>query len=359
MSRRKLWQVSSLCILGLSLIVACVYAIYHWMHLGDNSAIPVLVSRVAFARSANIRSFVGPYCSETNFAPNNFQNMSPFSIVFVCDDHLHAFVAEIVPNITVDYILITMGSDRNQPYVNAVEGNPHMKGWFMENLVQKESYLQSIPHGGIPLGLDYHTAEKGISFAFGNGISIVSFFFDWQSWLRLYQSSISQELEFHAIVKQQQHSPNCNQLPLVYSDWQFNAKYSKGRRLHALEALKDNQNIHWAPYRTSRPTGWQQRCEYIFELSPPGNGADCHRTWEALALGKIVIVPKSELDSLYAELNLPVVVVDADYQMITKENLAKWQKEMHPLRLQMNSGWPIELSTPIVLQKIRELVGNG
>jgi hypothetical protein len=44
-----------------------------------------------------------------------------------------------------------------------------------------------------------------------------------------------------------------------------------------------------------------------YVLSPPGNGMDCHRTWEAALLGAIPIVESSLLDPLYK--GLPVVVV--------------------------------------------------
>jgi len=48
--------------------------------------------------------------------------------------------------------------------------------------------------------------------------------------------------------------------------------------------------------------------ESVFVPSPPGNGADCHRTWEALLLGCYPIVKSSALNPLYRE--LPVVVVE-------------------------------------------------
>ena len=45
-----------------------------------------------------------------------------------------------------------------------------------------------------------------------------------------------------------------------------------------------------------------------FVVSPPGNGADCHRTWEAILMGAIPIVwYNPALSSLYA--NLPVLIV--------------------------------------------------
>jgi hypothetical protein len=45
-----------------------------------------------------------------------------------------------------------------------------------------------------------------------------------------------------------------------------------------------------------------------FVLSPPGNGADCHRTWEALYMGAVPIVLKKFWP--FQEINLPVLVVE-------------------------------------------------
>lgn len=47
--------------------------------------------------------------------------------------------------------------------------------------------------------------------------------------------------------------------------------------------------------------------QYAFVLSPPGNGFDCFRTWEALMLGCIVIMKHSPIDSLFED--LPVILV--------------------------------------------------
>ncbi len=66
---------------------------------------------------------------------------------------------------------------------------------------------------------------------------------------------------------------------------------------------------------------WKKKGGYAFSISPHGNGLDCHRTWEDLALGCIVIVKTSPLDPLYE--GLPVVIVD-DWNEITKENLYSW-----------------------------------
>jgi hypothetical protein len=50
-------------------------------------------------------------------------------------------------------------------------------------------------------------------------------------------------------------------------------------------------------------------------------GLDCHRTWEALALGHIVLVPSSSLNSLYDGL---AAVPLKNWNEITAENLQTW-----------------------------------
>src|SRR5947209_4011623 len=71
---------------------------------------------------------------------------------------------------------------------------------------------------------------------------------------------------------------------------------------------------------------WRQRGEYAFVLSPHGTGLDCHRTWEALAVGHIVLVPTSSLDALYE--GLPVVALNR-WNEITTENLQRWFLQFH------------------------------
>lgn len=46
-----------------------------------------------------------------------------------------------------------------------------------------------------------------------------------------------------------------------------------------------------------------------FVISPPGNGLDCHRTWEAIYLGCVPVVLRSSLSEEFTT-NLPILVVD-------------------------------------------------
>lgn len=62
----------------------------------------------------------------------------------------------------------------------------------------------------------------------------------------------------------------------------------------------------------------------VFVISPPGNGLDCHRTWEALYLKCYPIVLSTTLDPLYE--GLPVVVVNS-WEEVTEEFLQKKKEE--------------------------------
>jgi hypothetical protein len=47
----------------------------------------------------------------------------------------------------------------------------------------------------------------------------------------------------------------------------------------------------------------------LFVMSPPGNGIDCHRTWEAIYFGAIPVIKREKLaESIYND--LPIYVVD-------------------------------------------------
>lgn len=50
---------------------------------------------------------------------------------------------------------------------------------------------------------------------------------------------------------------------------------------------------------------------HLFMISPPGNGVDCHRTWEAIYLGVVPIVKSSiAMRYFYYGTNLPMINVD-------------------------------------------------
>jgi|TARA_Y100000992_G_scaffold174078_1_gene117369 hypothetical protein len=69
--------------------------------------------------------------------------------------------------------------------------------------------------------------------------------------------------------------------------------------------------------------------KYPFILSTHGHGLDCHRTWEILFLGGIVITKTSSLDKMYE--GLPVVIVNDWKEIGNIENVKEWYKKYSPL----------------------------
>ena len=152
--------------------------------------------------------------------------------------------------------------------------------WFAQNCDTTHPKLTQIP-----IGIDYHTfASK--------------------------QTPVEQEAELERIKAAAK--PTWERKPMAYSNFLQTSKANEAKFYYDREdAIKSIQPsaIYHEPARVDRPTTWSHQSEYAFVASPLGNGLDCHRTWEALALGCIPVVKKSPLDPLYTD--LPVLIVNS------------------------------------------------
>ena len=85
-----------------------------------------------------------------------------------------------------------------------------------------------------------------------------------------------------------------------------------------------DQHFQNEPWVTVRKHGTSfkdfiENCHnHPFVISPPGNGIDCHRTWEALYMGAIPIVKRSLVTEAFVD--LPILIVE-DWTTITEEIL--------------------------------------
>ena len=106
-----------------------------------------------------------------------------------------------------------------------------------------------------------------------------------------------------------------------------------GGRSHKEEEAEEEEEEEGLPIVFTESRGgtkecWQSHADFLFEISPQGNGLDCYRTWEALLLQTIPIVRSSTLDPLYD--GLPVAIVDS-WEDVTVERLAICRRELLPL----------------------------
>ncbi|CAF3730979.1 unnamed protein product, partial [Rotaria socialis] len=90
------------------------------------------------------------------------------------------------------------------------------------------------------------------------------------------------------------------------------------QRSRALSHFRNFTRNHLAKLRTPFYQYLDDLGNSRFVLSPPGNGLDCHRTWEALLMGAIPIVLSSTLNSLFS--GTPTIIVST-WEQVTVASL--------------------------------------
>jgi hypothetical protein len=229
-------------------------------------------------------------------------------LVWVRSTALPEFCAQILPRIRARFALLSGDEDWSIPthFARAHEiiANKYVACWFTQNLDGAEAVEKLFP---LPIGIDFHTISNR------------------RKWGHPRATPQEQEAELQRLRVAMPAS--ADRLPRVHADFHFNRHEgaTHGETRAAVEALlRSNPSVYFAPKKLPRLELWREKTRYAFVVSPRGGGLDCHRTWESLALGNIVIVKRSPLDALYR--GLPVVIVDR-WEEITQSNLQRWQAQ--------------------------------
>jgi len=252
------------------------------------------------------------FLSDMDYLPiDDYKDISQNSCVYVCPQALPNFVNYILPTIKVQFTLLTNNSDATLPDDYPTESNiilesPFLKHWFSQNFILEHPKVTRIP-----IGLDYHSLIPGPP-KFSWLASVPQ-----QHYLGIKKSKIDQEkdlVNYMSISK-----PFWERQIKAYANFQFlmNKGYAKVDRVDAFNTIPKDV-VFYEPTQTVRNICWGNMIHYAFVISPHGNGLDCHRTWEALALGCIPVVKTSGIDSLFDE--LPVWIV-RDWNEVTLDNI--------------------------------------
>jgi hypothetical protein len=275
---------------------------------GYYSVVPTLAGALAS------RNHPGDLIADADFR----RDIEEGQLVWVRLSWLKSFVKQVLPRVKSRFVLVTGDSDSCVPSEVMSEAWSilecrYLVHWYTQN------YDGSMPGERIsplPIGIDFHVLSER------------------PMWGESVTSPAQQEEILESIHRRL--PPLALRAPEVYVDfaWQRGLGLRHYRRYHPLQGTSFRENrrriakimcrkrsafCQASPLR--RTEMWQERGRYAFVLSPHGMGLDCHRTWEALALGHIVLVPSSSLDSLYA--NLPVITLNS-WDEITAEHLEKW-----------------------------------
>jgi hypothetical protein len=279
------------------------------------------------------------FSSEPYFERAAYQDIQSGDIVWLPCRFVSAFSSEVLPQVQHPFVLVISDGD---------ESFPSECGIDIESFIDDEKiihiFAQNCDYSGkstkvshLPIGLDFHTiAYKGG----GN----------WGS----PATPKKQEEELKEIITKLQ--PTHLRRIGAFVDFQWNdttqANYKRflewgESRISIFERLLPTGLMDFS-HPMKRAELWRRKGAYAFSISPYGNGMDCHRTWEDLSLGCIVIVKTSPIDPLYQ--GLPVVIVK-DWSEITRDNMEKWLDQYGDAFT--NPEYRIKLTNAYWLQKIR------
>jgi hypothetical protein len=199
------------------------------------------------------------------------------AVIFCKTDYLF-MLFEILLHSPKKYILITHNSDFTIGKGNFDIRPKSIIKWYALNVGMKDAHLIPIPSG----------MERPLGGGYSSDATVLA-------------ERLKQPREFQN---------------LVYMN--HNANNNHGARDFITMHLKDQPWVTWRPHGQSFESFIANCYSHKFVVSPPGNGIDCHRTWEALYMGAIPIVKRSILTQSFSD--LPMLIVE-DWSVITEELL--------------------------------------
>jgi hypothetical protein len=230
-------------------------------------------------------------------------------VIWIQSSQLSRFVKFVLPRIKHRFTLVMSDGDQSFPssHVRVTDigkflEDPRLIAVFAQNVDGTASHRKI---KALPIGMDFHSMAKTAG-AFAE-----------PSYSALEQEAIMDDiLSTLAPTSERKKSALIDFHLTDRRDLSINGKESRSYVANQVSSCVEKLS-----YMLPRHTLWRMKGQYAFSISPHGNGLDCHRTWEDLVLGCIVIVKTSSLDPLYE--GLPVVIV-TDWSEVTTENLDKW-----------------------------------
>ena len=206
------------------------------------------------------------YFSDTIYYPGLEINPRPGDAIFVIIEELDCFIEQALPKINTPFKLVTHMGDYavDEKWATLVE-NPLLIRWYAQN-----NFIRSPKVVSIPIGLED-------AWRHNNGI------------VKDFNKLRSRDVE---------------KIPRIL--YGFNEETNRNARVKAKSILSLHPSADWI--RVSSRAYRKVLNRYMFVASPPGNGIDCHRTWEAMYLGCVPIVVGSCFYDGFPE--FPGLVID-------------------------------------------------
>jgi len=217
--------------------------------------------------------------------------------IYVCSDALSFFVSHILSHLSHRFTLVSGDSDLCVPLeaLTAAQtcrllNHPLLIRWFAQNTRFVHPKMEPLP-----IGLDYHTLATQTNSHWGPQM---------EPWV-----------QERMLMSIRDNAPPQRHVNKVLAHFSMSSDRFK-QRVDCLEQIHPLL-VDVCRDTMTRENVWKQMVRYWFVLSPFGIGMDCHRTWEALALGCIPILCQAN-PQLFE--GLPVIMVDK-WSDVTQEML--------------------------------------
>jgi hypothetical protein len=199
----------------------------------------------------------------------SFENLESGDIVFCQANLILDFNDEVLSKLDKDIVLILGNSDQNFDLELASKLNlERVTKIFAQNLIEKIEKFEPLP-----IGLENAwRLDHGKPFTF--------------KLQRLFRFSKRFKIMW------------------TFSPTNINERTQAAVALSRLELAVEFPRISKSKHRFALS-------KYAFVASPPGNGLDCHRTWEAMYLRCIPIVKRSFMTEEFENRGLPIWVIDS------------------------------------------------
>lgn len=250
---------------------------------------------------------------QRNIDPKDYREIENGDVVYVITSALPQWFQQIYPTLVqkkIQIILVSGDSIQSAPlgifsdglksFNNLISQNV-IQHWFCQNCDFPE-HNKVTP---IPLGIDYHTRHRGQA----PGESAKAFIDQDNELVEIGGDNLCR-----SVWKEKRNK--------IFSDCHLSMWTNPSDREDASLISQQEKLFDLLRERVSRSEYWKQMSKYRFVLSPLGAGLDCHRTYEALAVGSVPIVKKTSVSVLFQD--LPVIVID-DYKDINEEMLQNFE----------------------------------
>lgn len=221
-------------------------------------------------------------------------------VIFVYAEMVGAFFARIVPHLDQPFVLITHNADENiDARYRALADHPRLIHWFAQNVAIAHPKLTALPIG-----------IANAQWPHGDAAAVA----------RVAAQARPQGRGLYVNFLVSTNPAVRGPLHAALADKPFSIMGRRAARLaKPVNAVLRGLRLPYVYRGHGLPfAGYlADMAKWQFCVSPPGNGLDCHRTWEALCVGVVPVMstrPVGLLDGL------PVIVLD-DLASVTMEGL--------------------------------------